>query len=62
MISPPLHHDIYSIEDLAQLIFNLKNANPRVRISVKLVFFQPEVLAEVVDAVIYAVDWTPHHT
>lgn len=37
LISPPPHHDIYSIEDLAQLIFDLKNANPRVRISVKLV-------------------------
>lgn len=37
LISPPPHHDIYSIEDLAELIFNLKNANPRARISVKLV-------------------------
>jgi glutamate synthase domain-containing protein 2/glutamate synthase domain-containing protein 1/glutamate synthase domain-containing protein 3 len=37
LISPPPHHDIYSIEDLAQLIFDLKNANPRARISVKLV-------------------------
>ncbi|MBU1125732.1 MAG: glutamate synthase large subunit [Candidatus Omnitrophica bacterium] len=37
LISPPPHHDIYSIEDLAQLIFDLKNVNPRVRISVKLV-------------------------
>ncbi|MCA9114288.1 MAG: glutamate synthase large subunit [Planctomycetaceae bacterium] len=37
LISPPPHHDIYSIEDLAQLIFDLKNANPRSRISVKLV-------------------------
>ena len=37
MISPPPHHDIYSIEDLAQLIFDLKNANPTARISVKLV-------------------------
>ena len=37
MISPPPHHDIYSIEDLAQLIYDLKNANPRARISVKLV-------------------------
>ena len=34
---PPQHHDIYSIEDLAQLIFDLKNVNPRARISVKLV-------------------------
>jgi glutamate synthase domain-containing protein 2/glutamate synthase domain-containing protein 1/glutamate synthase domain-containing protein 3 len=37
LISPPPHHDIYSIEELAQLIFDLKNANPRARISVKLV-------------------------
>jgi glutamate synthase (NADPH/NADH) large chain len=37
LISPPPHHDIYSIEDLAQLIFDLKCANPRARISVKLV-------------------------
>ena len=37
LISPPPHHDIYSIEDLAQLIFDLKNANPTARISVKLV-------------------------
>ncbi|MGI2328045.1 glutamate synthase large subunit [Planococcus sp. YIM B11945] len=37
LISPPPHHDIYSIEDLAELIFNLKNANPSARISVKLV-------------------------
>ncbi len=37
LISPPPHHDIYSIEDLAQLIFDLKNANPNARISVKLV-------------------------
>ncbi len=37
LISPPPHHDIYSIEDLAQLIFDLKNTNPRARISVKLV-------------------------
>ena len=37
LISPPPHHDIYSIEDLAQLIADLKNANPRARISVKLV-------------------------
>ncbi|AQQ53069.1 glutamate synthase large subunit [Planococcus lenghuensis] len=37
LISPPPHHDIYSIEDLAELIFNLKNANPKARISVKLV-------------------------
>jgi len=37
LISPPPHHDIYSIEDLAQLIFDLKNANPRADISVKLV-------------------------
>jgi glutamate synthase (NADPH/NADH) large chain len=33
LISPPPHHDIYSIEDLAQLIFDLKNANPRARVS-----------------------------
>ena len=37
LISPPPHHDIYSIEDLAQLIFDLKNANPTARIHVKLV-------------------------
>ena len=37
LISPPPHHDIYSIEDLAQLIFDLKNSNPRAAISVKLV-------------------------
>lgn len=37
LISPPPHHDIYSIEDMAQLIFDLKNVNPRARISVKLV-------------------------
>lgn len=37
LISPPPHHDIYSIEDLAELIFDLKNANPGARISVKLV-------------------------
>ncbi|MDR2105162.1 MAG: glutamate synthase large subunit [Deferribacteraceae bacterium] len=37
LISPPPHHDIYSIEDLAQLIFDLRNANPKARISVKLV-------------------------
>jgi glutamate synthase (NADPH/NADH) large chain len=37
LISPPPHHDIYSIEDLSQLIFDLKNSNPSARISVKLV-------------------------
>jgi glutamate synthase (NADPH/NADH) large chain len=37
LISPPPHHDIYSIEDLAQLIFDLKNVNPEARVSVKLV-------------------------
>lgn len=37
LISPPPHHDIYSIEDLAQLIFDLKNVSPRAKISVKLV-------------------------
>ncbi len=37
LISPPPHHDIYSIEDLAQLIYDLKNVNPRARVSVKLV-------------------------
>ncbi|HBM56714.1 MAG TPA: glutamate synthase subunit alpha, partial [Acidimicrobiaceae bacterium] len=37
LISPPPHHDIYSIEDLAQLIFDLKNANPEARVHVKLV-------------------------
>ncbi|EFL26930.1 glutamate synthase large subunit [Streptomyces himastatinicus ATCC 53653] len=39
LISPPPHHDIYSIEDLAQLIHDLKNANPKARIHVKLVSF-----------------------
>ncbi|MBN8611476.1 MAG: glutamate synthase large subunit [Deltaproteobacteria bacterium] len=37
LVSPPPHHDIYSIEDLAQLVYDLKNANPRARVSVKLV-------------------------
>ncbi|MCC7145723.1 MAG: glutamate synthase large subunit [Phycisphaeraceae bacterium] len=37
LISPPPHHDIYSIEDLAQLIYDLKNANPQAQVSVKLV-------------------------
>jgi glutamate synthase (NADPH/NADH) large chain len=37
LISPPPHHDIYSIEDLAQLIYDLKNSNPEARVSVKLV-------------------------
>ena len=37
LISPPPHHDIYSIEDLAQLIHDLKNSNPSARVSVKLV-------------------------
>ena len=37
LISPPPHHDIYSIEDLKQLIFDVKNANPRARVNVKLV-------------------------
>ena len=37
LISPPPHHDIYSIEDLAQLIYDLKNSNPQARIHVKLV-------------------------
>src|SRR5205809_1885021 len=37
LISPPPHHDIYSIEDLAQLIHDLKNVNPQARVSVKLV-------------------------
>jgi len=37
LISPPPHHDIYSIEDLAETIFDMKNANPRARVSVKLV-------------------------
>ena len=37
LISPPPHHDIYSIEDLAQLIYDLKNSNPNAAISVKLV-------------------------
>ncbi len=36
LISPPPHHDIYSIEDLAQLIYNLKQANPKARVSVKI--------------------------
>src|SRR5205085_9678568 len=37
LISPPPHHDIYSIEDLAQLIYDLKQVNPRADVSVKLV-------------------------
>jgi glutamate synthase (NADPH/NADH) len=37
LISPPPHHDVYSIEDLAQLIHDCKNANPAARVSVKLV-------------------------
>ena len=37
LISPPPHHDIYSIEDLAQLIYDLKQINPRVKVTVKLV-------------------------
>ena len=37
LISPPPHHDIYSIEDLAQLIFDLKQINPKALVSVKLV-------------------------
>jgi len=37
LISPPPHHDIYSIEDIKQLVFDLRNANPRARVSVKLV-------------------------
>lgn len=37
LISPPPHHDIYSIEDLAELIYDLKCSNPKARISVKLV-------------------------
>src|SRR5206468_10111427 len=37
LVSPPPHHDIYSIEDLAQLIFDLRCANPKARISAKLV-------------------------
>lgn len=37
LISPPPHHDVYSIEDLAQLIFDVKNANPEAKVSVKLV-------------------------
>ena len=36
LISPPPHHDIYSIEDIAELIYDLKSANPKARISVKL--------------------------
>lgn len=40
LISPPPHHDIYSIEDLAQLIYDLKNANPQAKVSVKLVASQ----------------------
>ena len=41
LISPPPHHDIYSIEDLAQLIHDLKAANRRSRVSVKLVHPNP---------------------
>ncbi|HBR36870.1 MAG TPA: hypothetical protein DD939_06200, partial [Sulfitobacter pontiacus] len=37
LISPPPHHDIYSIEDLAQLIYDLKQINPRCKVTVKLV-------------------------
>ena len=37
LISPPPHHDIYSIEDLAQLIYDLKQVNPKARVGVKLV-------------------------
>src|SRR4029450_2935688 len=37
LISPPPHHDIYSIEDLAQLVYDLKNVNPQARVHVKLV-------------------------
>jgi glutamate synthase (NADPH/NADH) large chain len=37
LISPPPHHDIYSIEDLAQLIYDLKQINPRAKVCVKLV-------------------------
>ncbi len=37
LISPPPHHDIYSIEDLAQLIYDLKTVNPTAKVSVKLV-------------------------
>jgi glutamate synthase (NADPH/NADH) large chain len=37
LISPPPHHDIYSIEDLSQLIFDLKQVNPQALVSVKLV-------------------------
>src|SRR6201985_84620 len=37
LVSPPPHHDIYSIEDIAQLIYDLKNVNPKARVSVKLV-------------------------
>jgi glutamate synthase domain-containing protein 2 len=37
LISPPPHHDIYSIEDLAQLIYDLKQINPRAKVTVKLV-------------------------
>jgi glutamate synthase (ferredoxin) len=50
LISPPPHHDIYSIEDLSQLIFDLKQANPRADVSVKLVASEGVVkgLAEVV--------------
>ncbi len=39
LISPPPHHDIYSIEDLAQLIFDLKSSNPKADVSVKLVTY-----------------------
>jgi glutamate synthase domain-containing protein 2 len=44
LISPPPHHDIYSIEDLAQLIHDLKNSNPSARVSVKLVGASPRRL------------------
>lgn len=55
LISPPPHHDIYSIEDLAELIYDLKCANPSARISVKLV---SEVGVGVVAAGVAKVDET----
>src|SRR3546814_10192985 len=46
LISPPPHHDIYSIEDLAQLIYDLKQINPRARVCVKLVSRSEEHTSE----------------
>ena len=61
MISPPPHHDIYSIEDLAQLIHDLKNVNPESRVHVKLVSVAGVgVIAAGVAKGIRAVSYTHH--